>query len=231
MQLLETSVIGLRSARHRLASSKMAPTITLFPMVHIGEAAFYAQAYRDALGHDVVLYEGVRSKIATNLTRSYRWLRLRRLGLVVQPRLEAGDTAAKAILTDLNSDEFEALWQDVPAWKRMIIGVLAPLFGLYRGLFATRRSLAKGLSLEDLAARDDILSWNEWPEAIRRVLLEARDTRLCNCLRDVIADNRSDPKSIAIVYGAAHMPAVLRCLDEYADYAPVESDWMTIFAT
>ncbi len=42
-----------------IASSDHPMTVTLFPMVHIGEPEFYQQVYADAFAHDVVLYEGI----------------------------------------------------------------------------------------------------------------------------------------------------------------------------
>jgi hypothetical protein len=72
MQFVESSIWGVRSARLSFQSRSSAVTVTLFPMVHIGEAGFYEAVYADALGHDIVLLEGVRSPITTRVTRSYR---------------------------------------------------------------------------------------------------------------------------------------------------------------
>ena len=62
MQFIESSVIGLRVARHKLGSRSFKPTVTLFPMIHVGEAAFFERVYNDAARHDIILLEGVRSK-------------------------------------------------------------------------------------------------------------------------------------------------------------------------
>jgi hypothetical protein len=87
MQFIEPSVMGVRSARLSFASPRSSARVTLFPMAHVGEPAFYQATYADALAHDVVLFEGVRSPITTRITRSYRWLVGSRAmaGLVVQP--------------------------------------------------------------------------------------------------------------------------------------------------
>ena len=88
MQILESSVLGLRAARLTFASKVSGKTVTLFPMVHIGVPEFYRQVYEDALTHDAVLVEGLRSPITTRITRSYRWIvGAKRLGLIVQPKL------------------------------------------------------------------------------------------------------------------------------------------------
>jgi hypothetical protein len=90
MQLLESSVLGLRSARHVFCRPDSEVEVTLFPMLHIGEPQFYEAVFSSAMAHDAVLIEGVRSPIVTRLTRAYRWLDCsKRLGLIVQPWLSS----------------------------------------------------------------------------------------------------------------------------------------------
>ena len=107
MQILESSMLGLRAARLHLKSPNSHRTVTLFPMVHVGEAGFYEQTYKDASSHDVVLVEGVGSEVGRHLTRSYRWIDTGRLGLVVQPRYPSPEVAgARVVLADLTAEEF-----------------------------------------------------------------------------------------------------------------------------
>lgn len=229
MQIVEDSFIGLRAARHRLESRSCAPKVTLFPMVHLGEAAFYDQVFSEAMAHDVVLVEGVRSQVVRNLTRSYKWVKPETLGLVVQPKLESGNADCKIILADLSGEEFENLWRDIPWWLRAGMAVAAPAAGVYRRFSATRAVLAKGLGMNDLTAREDILAWSFTLAPFLRAVLAQRDTRLCQHLNEVIVENAQNPISVAVVYGAAHMPAVLRNLQEMGSYVPVDSEWLTVF--
>lgn len=74
MQIVETSSLAVRAARYRFVRRGSDCSVTLFPMIHVGEAAFYDQVYRDAFSHDVALVEGVRSPVTRYLTRSYRWI-------------------------------------------------------------------------------------------------------------------------------------------------------------
>src|SRR5687768_3511227 len=112
MQILESSMLGLRTARMVFRSRESGACVTLFPMVHVGEEAFYRQVYEDAFGQDVVLVEGVRSPVTRNATRSYRWIDFDRLGLVLQPRTPAQeDVRARIVHADLTADEFHREWR------------------------------------------------------------------------------------------------------------------------
>src|SRR5262245_11194018 len=108
MQLLESSCLGLRSARLTFQCAASEVSVTLFPMVHLGDRGFYSAVYQDACSHDVMLVEGVSSPVTTRVTRAYRWIEGPRIGLVVQPRHPAqADSRAKIIHADLRGEEFE----------------------------------------------------------------------------------------------------------------------------
>ncbi len=131
MQLLDSSDLGLRSARLTFRSSNSPVTITLFPMVHLGGASFYDAVHKDAGAHDAMLLEGIRSPVAARITRAYRWIEgAKRIGLVVQPRPSAQSLAPAAVIhADLPKDEFERHWRKVPLYLRLVLyaGLLSML--------------------------------------------------------------------------------------------------------
>lgn len=65
MQIIESSSWWVRSARITLPSPDGQKSVTLFPMVHVGEPEFYKRVYQDALAHAAVLFEGLQSPITT----------------------------------------------------------------------------------------------------------------------------------------------------------------------
>ncbi len=225
MQFLEYSVIGLRAARHELASQTHAARVTLFPMVHVAEAAFYDRIMPDVLAHDVVLFEGVKSRRANVLTRVYRWLPFGRLGLVRQPTFGLSDGPARLVHADLSTDEFEALWRDLPLWQRVAAAVLTTVFGVWRRFTATRSGIARHMNQDDLPNRETVMApgtpFEGWENAIRH----ARDARLRACLRAELSDLTA-PKHVAVIYGAGHMPAVMNELTAIGGFRPVSSEWL-----
>ncbi len=229
MQILESSGLGLRAARHRLINEELHLSVTIFPMVHIGESEFYQTVYKQAFDHDVVLVEGVRSPVVSLITTSYPWIEKSKLGLIIQPSYpEQKDAKANIVHADLTAEEFHAEWRKVPLWLRLAAFVISPMVGLERRYLATRSSLAKNMGLEDLQSRDEVLSWDPSVVAFKRCILGARDKRLIECLNQVIEHNNSKRCSIAIVYGARHMRAVLNQLKR-KNFISSESEWQTVF--
>lgn len=220
--------MGLRTARMVYRSNASPVLITLYPMVHVGDAGFYQQTYEDAFSHDVVLLEGIQSPVVRNLTRSYKWLNFETLGLVRQPKAPLQeDVPARIVNADLNPEEFHREWRKLSIFNRATIFVCAPFIGLYRRFFATRAGLARSLSLEDLRSADEILNWNPKSEPFMHSILHARDQRLIECL--VAEVNSGTVKRIAVIFGARHMRAVLRELANQG-FKSSESSWRTVIS-
>lgn len=198
-------------------------------MIHIGEPDFYRVAFDDAFDHDVVLVEGVKSPISVRVTRSYRWLlQSKRIGLSLQPRSpEPEPCKASVVHVDLSGDEFAAVWRQVPRWMRLAIYLASPLIGLHRLWFATRETLAKGLSMDDQTSQKELLEWSPEAGALTHAILDSRDERLVGRLREQMS---AEPGTrIAIVYGASHMRAVIRALATRQGYMAAKTDWLTVF--
>lgn len=229
MQLLETSVLGLRSATHELHSEIFNARVTVFPMVHIGEAAFYTQVYQGAADHDLILLEGVHSKTVRNLTRAYRWLPLKRYGLVCQPKFDKATAKGEVRGADLTATEYDALWRQIPRLRRLHLTVIAPLFGLIGRLFLTKSMIAKHLGLDDLTSRSDVLAQGADVLSVTDVIDAERDAKACRILEAAIQKSGDQDISIAVIYGARHMPVILRFLGELGQYRPLKSKWKTVF--
>lgn len=228
MQFLESSMFGVRSARLSFTSPTSPVRITLFPMLHVGEPEFYDVTYRDALGHDVVLIEGLRSPITARITRSYRWLvgSKAMAGLVVQPRFPGDGASARIVHADLPHEEFVREWRAVPIWLRAAIYILAPLVGLCRR-YSSRARLAKDLSCDDQPSMSELLAMSPETGALTQAVVHARDRRLVEVLGGEL--DRGEPLRIAIVYGAAHMRAVVREITGPRGFVVEATEWRTVF--
>jgi hypothetical protein len=64
MQIVEVSVIGVRSAVITLTRRDTSMQIVLFPMLHLGSAVFYRQVTSRLRGCQLVVAEGIRGKRA-----------------------------------------------------------------------------------------------------------------------------------------------------------------------
>jgi hypothetical protein len=228
VQFIESSIIGVRSARLSFASRGDPVRITLFPMVHVGEPEFYEATYRDALSHDVVLTEGVRSPITTRITRSYRWLvgSKAMIGLVVQPRFPVEGASARIVHADLSGEEFEREWRAVPLWMRAAIYVVVPIIGLLRR-YSSKASLAKNMACEDQPSMSELLAMSPETGALTQAIMHSRDQRLIERLSAEL-DSPVSPRTLAIIYGAAHMRAVVRELTTNRRYYVDASEWRPV---
>lgn len=231
MQILESSDWGLRTARLSLTSPHSDIRVTLFPMVHVGEPAFFQVVFADAFSHDLVLVEGVRSPIARRVTRVYRWIEgSTGMNLVVQPLYPSQAAChARIVHADLLGEEFAEVWRKVPRQVRALVYVVAAALGAWLRWFGSRQMLAKRLSLDDLPRREEILRLNPETVAIDRAILHARDARLVERLGAELDDSGPAVRRIAIVYGATHMRAVLRKLTGRRGYHVDRGDWLTVF--
>jgi hypothetical protein len=202
-------------------------------MVHVGESAFYSTTYADAQTHDVVFLEGVRSPITTRITRSYRWLVGSRAmtGLIVQPRFPTAESHAKIVHADLTTDEFEAEWRTVQWWIRAAVYILAPIVGLQRRWLSTRTRLTKDMGCDDQPTLAEMMALSPETGALTQAILHSRDDRLIECLRAELDASLAKPLSLAIIYGAAHMRAVVRELTTERDFAVSSADWRFIITS
>lgn len=222
--------MGVRAARWRLRRHGSPVEVTLFPMIHVGEPAFYREVFDDAFTHDVALTEGVNSPIVRRLTTSYRWmLKSPRLDLALQPRTPP-DTAARIVHADLTEEELAEAWRKVPLWMRLLMGVISPYIGLQRRWFGTRASLAKGMGMDDAPSLEELLGFSPAAEGLNEVIVQIRDRRLIERLGEVLDAAGETPSRISVVYGAGHMRAVLRFLIKTRGFQIEDGRWNTVFS-
>ena len=97
-------------------------------------------------------------------------------------------------------------------------------------VFGSRRFLADRLgSLEDLPTRDEELAADGRFDKLAELLLDDRDALLVRALEAIHEQRSQEPISVAVVYGAAHMPAVARALAARYGYRPMGAEWVTVF--
>lgn len=228
MQILENSLFGLRAARITFVAPERDIKVILFPVIHVAEPEFYETVYETAYASDLVLTEGINTGVTRRLTRSYRYMASKDNGLVLQSQAKP-KPSEKTRHADLTPEEFIALWQGVPLWLRGVATVISPIIGLKNRWFLNRAALSKKLEMDDLADRDFVMSWHELTAPFENAVLHARDAHLLSVLRDEVA-KAADGTNIAIIYGAAHMPAVIAALPGMG-FVWQKSAWMTVFTT
>jgi hypothetical protein len=228
VQFIESNVFGVRAALYSFTRTVGPPTILLFPMIHIGSSDYYSQVHKKLDECDIILFEGLRTFRARVLALSYRIVaRRRRLGLVAQDASLLRGIRGKLIHADIAPGEFNDNWSQIPWYIRFAILLVAPLYGTYNFVTATKESIGKKLKSEDLPSAEDIVR-GDFAPALDRAILTSRDAKLIAAIDSVIASANAST-TVGIVYGAGHMKAVTAALTGRHHYRVNRSEWITVF--
>jgi hypothetical protein len=229
VQIVDVNTLWVRSVVLTLRRRETPLTFVLFPMVHVGSPAFYA-AVRARVGEcDLAVVEGVGATRETSLlTLSYRAMRFnRRSGLVVQ-RDGPGSFGIPTICPDMDGVRFSRGWARVPWLQRTLAWVLIPIYAALLAVFGTRQMLARNLGREDQPSDVELDAAAAYPE-LYGLICDERDQLLIQALMEIHEQRNREPIKVAVVYGAAHMPAVLHALSARHRYLARDGEFLTVF--
>lgn len=243
MQIVEVSFIGVRSAVLRLTRRHTPLRFEFYPMVHIGEPAFYAAVTERLRRCDLIVAEGVgrtggpsraddpgRSwpNAVSALTSSYRipaWFE--RSGLIVQ-NIPYATLGVPVRCPDMTREQFDAGWRALPLWQRAVAAVAAPLVGLDRLAFGSRRALARDLELTDVDWHDR-LSDADTMEQLEDLIGDQRDRLLIAELDEIHRQRKDEAITVAVVYGADHVAPAIHSMRALHGYGVRGAEWLTVF--
>jgi hypothetical protein len=230
VQFIEvTELTGVRSATITFSRPATALRFVIYPMVHLADARFYAQVSERLRQCDLVVVEGAgsRSVTASALSASYRWLEgSSRLALVVQ-RIDYRALGVPIVNPDITADEFDAGWRGLPLRQRLALFLVTPVYVLQMRLFGTRRFIAQYLAEEEEGHVDRVFEDQGWEE-MDELIMDRRDRLLVEAIRSIHQDRHAEPIVVGVVYGAAHMRAVVNALWTLG-YRPGDARWLTVF--
>jgi len=129
----------------------------------------------------------------------------------------------------MTGEQFEAGWRAVPLWQRAAVTVTAPLVGLDRLLFGSRRALARHLELTDVDWQDQALKF-ESADELMDLIGDQRDRLLVAELDEIHRERCHEAITVAVVYGARHVPPMIEALGGLYRYGVRSAEWLTVFA-
>jgi hypothetical protein len=232
MQIIEVSDLGVRSAVIWLQRQETPMRFVLFPMLHLGAPSFYEEVTRRLRACDLVVAEGIRGQSLSSsaLTATYGLFgNANRDGLVVQ-HIDYGSLGVPVVGPDMSASEFGAGWRRMPLMLRLWVWALVPMYALGMLFFGSRALLARHAEVDDLPSREDVeMAADESIAPFIRLLGDDRDAHLLGALDRIHEERCNEAIQVAIVYGARHMPAVVRHLGRRFGYWARDAEWMTIF--
>lgn len=224
MQILEVSIVGVRAAVITFGHPDSPLRFRLFPMAHCGRPAFYTEVVEQIGRTDLIVAEGrdqgssvgFAHLLAARATRQEGSLGLVHQNIdyaavgvpVLWPDMPGGNPRPKV----RNKHRIAGLsWLDVWIWFPVQLVMMT--VGGRRHLLRTFKDIN-----DDTRLRMKMLT---------ETLLHSRDRTLARTLREVHAERVHRPETVAVVYGAAHMPAVVRTLGKLG-YRPVHAGWLSV---
>lgn len=231
MQFIEQNSFSVRSAIYRLRKEDDGLEFILFPMIHVGSKEFYDEVSRRLAGCDLILAEGVDSKKANLLTRSYRIVKkIKRMDLVTQREgMEVSRFREKIVNPDMTGHAFDERWASLPFMLKAQIFFLVPVYVVYLFLFGTRETIAENIALEDLPSSREVLFQDDDFDKLDALLIGERDRWLIRKIESLHQANGGVKKTVGVVYGAMHMRNVTSLLLRRLNYRIAEAEWITVF--
>lgn len=227
MQLVEVSEIGVRAGIVRMTSPKSKLVWLMFPMIHLAERAYYQEVEKKMAECDLVLAEGVDSRIVSALTASYR-LAADERDHVAQSSMPPASDHMTIQHSDMSGAEFDTAWSKMPLGLRIGIPILAPLFGLWLRFVARPDDWQPQLGTYDLPSNEEVLTEAKWPEFFDLVL-HRRNKHLLHQIAAVQQRWADEDKVIGVAWGAKHIGSVVHYLSDRWGYIARSSEWVTVF--
>jgi hypothetical protein len=224
MQYIESSVIGVRSAVITLQRRTTPLRFVLFPMVHVAEPAFYTAVEARAGECSLIVAEGAPSRYYP----VQEWLSKVRLDHLVD----------QLTGLDLERTGVPVQWEQPtpapPRSGREQVAAAAADSAAAVVLRALGRYGSTPLGMPSLDQSDEHDDrWDRraagWlGRTLQDRLLDSRDAGLVRALGVIHRERYGEQAKIAVVYGAAHIPAVVDYLSEAFRYHVEKAEWLTV---
>lgn len=231
MQIIENTIIGTRSAVLRLTHRNTPLQFLVFPMLHVASPRFYAEVAQRLRRCDLLVIEGVRGRSlwVWAITLSYRIIPLnRRSGLVVD-NIPYRSLGVPLVNPDVTVDEITRGWRATPLRYRLLLWCVIPVVVVARLFSARRPLLSRDVAVSDLPSEsDEAFQDSDLGEHFDRTFAGSRDQLLLDTLTEIHATRSGEPIVVAIVYGARHVPAIVRGLADRLRYRVRSAEWLTV---
>ena len=221
---------AIRSAAITMRRADTPLTFVLYPMVHFAAPSFYAEVRRRLRSCDLIVSEGVAGRTmqssAMNLTNRL-FPTGRQRGLVGQSDEAVLPAGVPVIRPDLPLVDLDRELRALPSLNQLAFIAGTHMTAVALALAGPGIFLDDDLAVHDFpfTARQERV--RDTPQA--RAALDHRDRLLLAELAAVHEQRSAEPITVGVVYGAAHMPAVVNGLAARYRYRPREAEWMTVF--
>jgi hypothetical protein len=226
VQIIESSVVGTRSAVLRCTRRGGGPVVVLFPMVHVATPEFYREVERRLRDCDLLVVEGIAgdSVVGGALMATYAVIPANEESGLVEDDIPYGDLGVPIVTPDVTGEEFDEGFGELPWKTRLLTWATIPAVAVGQ-FFAGRRTILN-LEVNDLPTAAEELRGENWDDFMD-LLLGRRDEQVFAALIEIVRERGDEKIEVGVVYGAAHVPGILRGLYRLG-YRVVSADWVMV---
>lgn len=220
LQLTEVSVLGVRSSvtvfRHRHAPMRF----VLIPTIHLGRPDYYQKIAERLARCQLVVAEQYDGPSSTGLA------------YVTALRLSLQRRGGRLVHQDIDYQALgvPTLWPDgtlkparrrrMSAWGWLDLVVMVPVLTVAMAVGGRSWLMRRNFEVSDDS--EPRLRWS----FLNRLMLDQRDRQLVAAVTGIHEARHGEAIDVAVVFGAAHMPAVVRTLAEQLGYRAERGDWI-----
>ncbi len=230
MQILEVTGYAIRSAAITMRRPETPLKFSLYPMVHFAAPSFYAEVRRRLRSCDLIVSEGVSGQSmqssAMNLTNRF-FPGGRQRDLVGQTDEAVLPPGIPVLRPDLPLVDLNRELHKLPTINQLAFIAGTHLTAAALALIGPSIFLDDDLAVHDFPFTVRQERVRDTPEA--HAALDYRDRLLLAELTAVHEQRSAEPITVGVVYGAAHMPAVVNGMIGKYRYRVREAEWMTVF--
>ncbi|MBU2665376.1 hypothetical protein KOI35_17865 [Actinoplanes bogorensis] len=223
MQLTEVSVFGLRSVVLVLRHRESPLRFVLLPTVHLGRPDYYQQLARRLATCDLIvaeMYDGPSSTGLAYLT-ALRLTRQHRGGPLVHQNIDYRALGVPTVWPD--GEVIPGRHRRMPLWGWLDLITMVPYLTVTMAIGGRDFLLRRNFEISDDSEP------RLRPAILHRMLLEERDHLLLATLTGIHHERRHEHIDVAVIYGAAHLPAVVRLLAGRLGYRPQRGgEWLVV---
>ncbi|GEM_PF-769147 len=234
MQIIEVTGLGVRSAVIRLRRRDTPLQFVVYPMIHVGQATFYADVTSRLRSAQVIVAEGVgpgasrrSSVLFAALTLSYTILKFNRRAGLVEQDIDYQALGVPVVNPDVDADEFRTSWRRIPLAYRLMMWCALPVVIIGRLFGGTEAIWSRAVEVNDLLSDQDEEMATHAPE-LAGAFGGERDNRLIAALQRLHEERASEAIEVAVVYGAGHVPSFVHRLRDLYGYVAHAAEWLTV---
>lgn len=192
-------------------------------MIHCAQATFYRQVADRLRGCHLIVAEGYDGPSSVGLAYAValRVTRQRSAARLVHQDIDYEALGVPVVWPD-NVLPSESHWRQLPVVGWLDVALLVPALTVMMAVGGRNWLLRRNLEVNDDTEPRPFLSF------LQKVIVDDRDRDLLAALARIYETRADEPIDVAVVYGAAHMPAVVNGLRDRFGYRTQRgADWLT----